>query len=179
MTINKTFLFTGGIIAAIYLIQKMFGVQKTWSKINDQRIANLHPKLRTIATKFINDVQKKLNTNLLITSGLRTFEEQKKIYAQGRTTPGSIVTYAPPGSSYHNYGLAFDVAYIDKNGKPDWTKQISREIANIGKKNGLDWGGNWTKPFDPPHFQLTLAPTSKLLKLYNTKAVDSNGYVII
>lgn len=47
-------------------------------------------------------------------SGLRTFEEQERLYAQGRTQAGQIVTYAQPGLSLHNYGLATDWAYFDK-----------------------------------------------------------------
>ena len=47
------------------------------------------------------------------TSGMRTWEEQQKLYNQGRTAESKakgekIVTNAKPGSSYHNYGLAID-----------------------------------------------------------------------
>lgn len=45
-------------------------------------------------------------------SGLRSFEDQAKLYACGRTHPGSIVTQAGPGLSFHNYGLASDWDYF-------------------------------------------------------------------
>jgi peptidoglycan LD-endopeptidase CwlK len=40
--------------------------------------------------------------------GLRSFEDQDELYAQGRTKPGNIVTNARGGDSLHNYGLAAD-----------------------------------------------------------------------
>lgn len=44
--------------------------------------------------------------------GRRLFEEQDALYAQGRTTPGPIVTAASGGLSFHNYGLASDWDYF-------------------------------------------------------------------
>jgi D-alanyl-D-alanine carboxypeptidase len=44
----------------------------------------------------------------LIYCGRRTMEEQAMLFAQGRSRPGKIITQAKPGTSYHNYGLAFD-----------------------------------------------------------------------
>lgn len=40
--------------------------------------------------------------------GFRSAEVQGRLYAQGRTTPGPIVTNAPPGHSPHEFGLAVD-----------------------------------------------------------------------
>lgn len=45
-------------------------------------------------------------------SGLRSFVTQEALYVQGRTKPGDIVTWARPGLSYHNYGLATDWAFF-------------------------------------------------------------------
>ena len=39
-------------------------------------------------------------------SGTRTFAEQDRLYAQGRTEPGNVVTNARGGQSNHNYGIA-------------------------------------------------------------------------
>ncbi|MNC30597.1 Peptidoglycan L-alanyl-D-glutamate endopeptidase CwlK precursor [compost metagenome] len=40
---------------------------------------------------------------IIITQGYRSKAEQDGLYAQGRTKPGSIVTNARGGYSYHNY----------------------------------------------------------------------------
>ena len=153
-------------------------VEKTWDSKTDDKIKTLHPKLRGIASKFINDVEKKLGIRLRITDGLRTFAEQNKLYAQGRTTAGKIVTNAKGGQSYHNYGLAFD-CYLTEGGKVTFKKAVNSEIAKIGKDLGLEWGGEWKTLKDMPHFQLTKGKTSDLLALYNAKQTDSEGYVLV
>lgn len=51
--------------------------------------------------------------------GLRTAAEQAALYAQGRTTPGAIVTNAPPGRSAHEHGLAVDVCIL-VGGHEEW-----------------------------------------------------------
>jgi peptidoglycan L-alanyl-D-glutamate endopeptidase CwlK len=95
---------------------------------------------------------------LVVTSTFRSFTEQDKLYAQGRTTKGNIVTNAKGGESMHNYGVAFDIA-ISKNGKLDY--EITPLIAFIAKFIGLEWGGNFEGFPDKPHFQLTLGYTFK------------------
>ena len=49
----------------------------------------------------------------------RTCQEQAKLYAQGRTAPGEIVTEAKPGQTPHEFGLAVDVVLI-VDGKEVW-----------------------------------------------------------
>ena len=52
-----------------------------------------------------------------IISGTRTYAEQDVLYQQGRTTPGPIVTNAPPGYSNHNFGIAFDLGIFNADGQ--------------------------------------------------------------
>jgi peptidoglycan L-alanyl-D-glutamate endopeptidase CwlK len=97
-----------------------------------------------------------------IASGFRTLEEQQKLYAKGRTTSGKIVTNADGiiNKSYHQSGNAVDIyAYI--NGKATWESQyykpIAEHIMKVAKEKfntNLQWGGNWTKFRDLPHFQI-------------------------
>ncbi len=91
---------------------------------------------------------------LAITSGHRSNEEQARLYAQGRTAPGPIVTGAKPGTSWHNHRLAFDVAPLNAAGKPHWPNDLGlwERIGRHGESVGLSWGGRWTKP-DRPHFE--------------------------
>lgn len=89
-----------------------------------------------------------------IISGTRTYEEQNRLYKIGRFgNPGDIVTYARGGYSNHNFGIAWDVGIFYNNGG---YSQDSEEYVNLAKlvKNGLEWGGDWKKFFDPPHYQL-------------------------
>lgn len=57
--------------------------------------------------------------NYSVAFGFRSGAVQDALYAQGRTTPGPIVTNAKGGQSAHNYGLAIDV-YPIINGQLDY-----------------------------------------------------------
>lgn len=184
---KKTILTLSGIfVATIILANILFKksnmsieeIEKTWDSKTDAKILTLHPLLRAKAAKFVNQVEKKLGKRIKITDGFRTFAEQNKLYAKGRTTAGTKVTNAKGGQSYHNYGLAFD-CYFTKNGVVDFSKPINKEVAAIGQELGLEWGGGWKSLKDYPHFQLTKGTVSQLLALYNAGKKDSSGYVIV
>lgn len=105
---------------------------------------DLHPYVKYLAEKLIEACKAK-GLYPTVTSTLRTMDEQKAIYAQGRTAPGKIVSYAKPGYSYHNYGLAFDLSFPKAE---DYTK-----AGAIGKSLGLRWGGEFKEFYDRPHFE--------------------------
>ena len=117
-------------------------------------ISQLHPELqRKIAElKALCDEQ---GLRLGIAECLRTIEEQDALYAQGRTEPGSIVTYAK-GSSYssqHQWGIAFDF-YQDIPGHAYDDYGFFRNVGILATGIGLGWGGAWTDFIDMPHLYL-------------------------
>lgn len=116
-------------------------------------ISKLHPSIRPMAEALLRDAEA-AGISLVITQGLRTNEEQARLYAQGRTAPGKIVTHAPPGSSWHNFGLAFDVALL-RDGKATWPNDLAlwARIGELGKAVGLEWGGDFVSFKDRPHFE--------------------------
>lgn len=91
--------------------------------------------------------------DLAFISGFRSKEDQDKLYAQGRTTAGSIVTNAKGGQSFHNYGIAFDCC-PKKNGQPDWSapQTVWDLMGQLGESIGLEHGDRGY--VDLPHFQL-------------------------
>lgn len=120
-----------------------------------QKIELLKPKVKKLAGKLI---EKCLENGIKISiyQTYRTIEEQNKLYAKGRTEPGSIVTKAKGGYSMHNYGVAFDCAPLSNNGGIDWgNTELFKEVGKIGESVGLEWGGSWTDLIDYPHFQYT------------------------
>jgi len=130
---------------------------------------DLLPQVRELAQQLL--IRSSDNgTPIIITQTLRTKAEQDALYAQGRTTPGFIVTKAKGGDSFHNYGLAFDVALIVGN-KVIWNKNDNNhnkiddweEVGKMGESLGLEWGGRW-KFKDIPHFQLTFGLSIAELK---------------
>lgn len=105
--------------------------------IDSRDIDDLHPKVAALARKFIAACAK-AGITVEIISTLRDNAKQNAIYAQGRTKPGKIVTYAKGGQSWHNYGLAFDFV-VKHNGKIDWGDLKSYKAARkIGESLGLE-----------------------------------------
>ncbi len=182
-TTGTIIILTVAIIVAVILFRKRNTIKtltmntinylkmKTWDIYTDRRINTLHPKIRAKTKEFIIRVEKELGIKLRVTSGLRTWEEQTKLYNRGRTSPGKRVTNAKAGQSYHNYGLAFDVVEI-KNGKAIWNNPNWKRIAAIGKSLGFEWGGDW-KFTDKPHFQMNFGKHhTELAKLYRSGLRD-------
>ena len=140
-------------------------------KYNDIRIDRnkLHPWLNYKLALLLKKCNKK-GIYLIITEGFRTVKYQDKLYAQGRTTKGNIVTNAK-GKDYqsqHQWGIAFDIAINDT--KLLYDTATIKKVAKIGKKIGLSWGGDWVSPVDMPHFYLNKwgDTTSKLKAEYRT-----------
>ncbi len=136
---------------------------------SEARLAEVNPQLANRIRAMAADL-KAQGIDIMVTSGYRSFAEQNALYAQGRTKPGNIVTNARGGQSLHNYGLAIDVVPLGANGQPDWNvpNSVWQKIGAAGKRQGMEWGGDWTSFVDRPHFQMTAGrSTSSLLNQYN------------
>lgn len=106
--------------------------------------------------------------DILVTCTYRDFEAQDRLYAQGRTIPGQIVTWARGGDSWHNWRRAFDVVPL-RAGKPIWStrggdREIWMRVGELGRMCGLEWGGAWPRHPDFPHFQDRMGSTLMQLK---------------
>ena len=130
----------------------------------------LDTRFRPMVDAFLTDCANN-QIDLIVTCTFRSAAEQMALYAQGRTTPGPIVTRAKAGQSAHNYGFAIDVVPL-VNGKPEWTGHnlVWQEVGRLGQARGMRWyGAPDSKFFEMPHFQhpdwfslktLTPAPVS-------------------
>lgn len=166
-------------------------------KISIERVGKLHPKIILEVVNLIEQAESKLpNTAIRIVQGLRTFEEQNHLYAQGRTIPGNRVTNSKGGQSYHCYGLAIDFALLydkdsngsyeslswdilkdfDKDGQRDWL-----EVVDIFEDAGYYWGGHFSKSADNPHLEKNFGHHWKeLLKMYEAgNFIPGTNYVNI
>lgn len=99
---------------------------------------------------------------LAVFESYRSSERQDALYAQGRTTPGKIVTNAKGGDSWHQYGLAIDVALFD-DGEWSWNFDPKR-VSQFFESPLLKWGGTFKRP-DGPHYEW-----SKKMSLSEAKA---------
>ena len=160
-------------------------------EITLKRIEQAHPKIR----KQLRDQY--IEANNLLGKGARlrfayvyrSIEEQNKLFNQRPK-----VTNAKGGQSIHNYGLAFDIALLydnDNNGTfetASWdmikdydkdTKADFMEIVNYFKSKGWDWGGDWKKFKDNPHFEVKGYKWQDLQKLPKQKDTNGIEYPII
>lgn len=146
------------------------------NKASQNRLTKVHPRLAKGVTALIEALAAQGHT-VEVVQGLRTFEEQDALFAQGRTKPGQVVTQARGGQSNHNYGLAVDLCpFVD--GKPQWNDNPGfLRIGAEAAKQGLQWGGDWKKFIDKPHVQLgglTVAQCSALYKKGGLENVWAN-----
>jgi len=136
--------------------------------------------------------------DLLIYCTLRSIDEQARLFCQGRSAsqisakaaelrvrwnradladllcavgprPGKIVTFAGPGQSLHNYGLAFDAVPLAA-GKPVWQtarpdeRALWEHYGRLGTALGLEWAGTWTRFREFPHMQARGTPWQKAIQ---------------
>jgi peptidoglycan LD-endopeptidase CwlK len=111
-------------------------------------LPQVQPYARALVTKAVQH-----GITIKVISGLRTYEEQNELYAQGRTKPGRIVTKARGGFSNHNFGIAFDIGVFEGTKYLDDSPKY-KAVSVLGTDMGLEWGGNWKTIVDEPHFQL-------------------------
>lgn len=133
--------------------------------MSSRKITDLHPDLQPLCLAFLGRCAE-AGIPVMLTCTYRSQAEQDALYAQGRSTPGKIVTWTR--TSRHSSTLdgkpaatAFDIAVLS-NGKPTWDIKVDvnndnqsdyKEVGEIGSRLGLEWGGRWKSP-DYPHFQL-------------------------
>lgn len=112
--------------------------------------------------EWLDLADRDLPFDLVITAGVRTASEQERLYAQGRTAPGPIVTHAQPEQSAHCHGGAVDVAPLAAGGipwkptDPGW--DLWAKLGEHAMMHGLTWGGchvgGWAHFVDMPHVEV-------------------------
>lgn len=129
-------------------------VEMTFDSRTEKTLSTLHPKMQEKMRQFLtiaSPVLEEKGVVAKVISGLRSYDEQDALYAQGRTKPGRIVTNARAGYSNHNFGTAADLGLF-KGEKYLPESYLYDELGPIGKSVGLEWGGDW-KFQDLPHYQ--------------------------
>lgn len=139
-----------------------------------KKLDGVHPDL----VKVIKEAIKESPVDFSIVYGVRTTQEQKDLYALGRTKVnpdgksakkplGNIVTQKNGTTNRSNhqvkssgFGEAVDIVPF-LNGKIDWSannefKVIAAHILATAKCLGVSitWGGLWKSLPDMPHYEL-------------------------
>jgi len=140
-----------------------------------REIKDLSPAMQVLYNKFVDRCRRDLwllkqGVSVILTCTYRDDAEQARLYAQGRTAPGRIVTNAKPGKSKHNATTpqgrpaaeAFDVAlllngklvWVDDPATPDNEMLLWERVGEHGGVVGLKWYGAPGAAFpEKPHFQ--------------------------
>jgi len=118
------------------------------------RLKGLHPDL----VRVVRRAEAMTDLQFMVLEGLRTVERQRELLkAKATTTMNSRHIKAKNG-----YGHAVDLAPM-LNGKVSWDWPLYHRLAKIIKaaakaeKVALEWGGDWKRFKDGPHWQLPWA----------------------
>ena len=138
-------------------------------KLTIDRIYKAHPLIREELVSFYNECNNKLpkGVRLRFSSVYRSPVEQTALYNQKPK-----VTNAKAFQSLHNYGIAFDYVILldkDNNGtfesiEWDIKNEYHLIVINYFKSKGYEWGGDWKRFKDYPHFQKSFGLTWQKLK---------------
>jgi peptidoglycan L-alanyl-D-glutamate endopeptidase CwlK len=107
-------------------------------------LASLHPAFRPHAESFFSWARETFGAGLVVTSALRTYQDQERLYRRAQAGQNDGLPASPPGSSDHELGLAFDMAFLNSRASTDPRLfELGRAWSNAG--------GRWWES-DPVHF---------------------------
>ena len=119
---------------------------RRYSKRSLNNLKGIHPDLRRVIDRALQESP----LDFIVIEGLRTMQRQRELYASGasktmnsRHLTGHAVDLLPIGKD----GAAFAWPLYDKLGP-------AVKAAADAEGVQIEWGGDWTKFRDGPHFQL-------------------------
>lgn len=124
---------------------------------------NVHPLLIEKVNRILRAMSE-LGFPMKVTDGIRTEIRQAELYAQGRTTPGKIVTEKDGFILRSNhqikmdgFGHAVDCCF---QGMDPYLEHSPNKIilwcayGSCAEALELNWGGRWKQFVDKPHVEL-------------------------
>jgi len=132
----------------------------------DTNLVHLFPpfaeKVKLILAQVNHETEGKLPGihGWIVEEGFRSQARQNWLYAQGRTRPGSIVTYKTGATGNHPKGLAVDIWPVDQHGNVIWSPNgscwqwLGHAVRTQKMQTGQDYpklnGGRFV---DDPHVE--------------------------
>jgi hypothetical protein len=124
-----------------------------WNRLSE--IEEVDPGSYQTFHRFIDEIERKTEWNVVIISGLRSREKQKELLRENAKN-------AAVEKSRHVMGRAIDINLYQKNwlwriwlkkfnSKKDWR---NTGVVKISEKYGLLWGGSYQTYHDPVHFEV-------------------------
>lgn len=121
---------------------------------SEVKLKKVHPDLVRVVRRAAKIIKEK-SFGFIITCGVRTLEEQKKLLKAGATR--TLNSRHIPGKDGYSKAVDFAVT-LDGKIKWDWPlyDKLSKIVKEAAKLEGvnIEWGGDWKSFKDGPHFQL-------------------------
>lgn len=147
---------------------------------SEDHLSTVHPEL----ARRVRLLAAKCDANgivIRVSQGLRTWDQQNLLYAQGRTDGGKVVTNAKGGYSAHNFGYAVDIVPGQAGFPvftPDWNGMDFRwqQVLMLGKQCHLAEGAEWRTFPDRPHLypeECPANPDDNLRYIFREAGMDA------
>ncbi len=142
---------------------------RKWDKMNPRYVQRLLLVFKLMKERYGYD--------LVLLEGYRSPERQNRLAGMGEN-----VTHATGYRSYHQFGLAGDVAFL-RNGKvvitekDPWAMQGYQHYGEVAESVGLTWGGRW-KMMDLGHTEfrmLGVLGNADIAQKLTSESVDPNA----
>ncbi|MGE8141839.1 M15 family metallopeptidase [Novosphingobium sp. NPDC080210] len=138
-----------------------------FGKRSRDNLLGVHPDMVKVVNRALQICSQTGGPDFSVIEGVRTEARQKQLYAQGRTTPGPIVTWTLKSNHFRNkvtgYGHAVDLFPGSWNDVKLFEK-MAQAMFQASKELGIPirWGADWDRDgnfrekgeTDSPHFEL-------------------------
>lgn len=127
-------------------------IDRKWNRIN--------PRYKQRLLMVFKIMKERYQYDLVLIEGYRSPERQNLLSKQPETTKARAY------QSYHQFGLAADVAFI-RDGKvmiserDPWVMQAYQRYGEVAESVGLTWGGRWKSIQDYGHTEFRLPGLEK------------------
>ncbi|OTG85221.1 M15 family metallopeptidase [Acinetobacter sp. ANC 4648] len=121
----------------------------------DRKWIKMHPRYKQRLLMVFKIMKERHGYEMVLLEGYRSPERQTRLSGNAATT------LAKAYQSYHQFGLAADVAF-KRNGKvviserDPWAWQGYKLYGEVAESVGLTWGGRWTKIHDYGHTEFRM-----------------------
>jgi len=139
-------------IAISHLHGDLISADRKWHKMN--------PRYKQRLLMVFKIMQQRYGYEMVLLEGYRSPERQNALAGN------SHITRAKAFQSYHQFGLAADVAF-KRNGKvviserDPWAMQGYQLYGTVAESVGLTWGGRWTSIQDYGHSEYRMSGLKK------------------
>lgn len=160
----KTFNSNIESLATSHLHGDLVSADRKWHKMN--------PRYKQRLLMVFKIMQQRYGYEMVLLEGYRSPERQNALAGN------SHITRAKGFQSYHQFGLAADIAF-KRNGKvviserDPWAMQGYRLYGAVAESVGLTWGGRWTSIQDYGHSEYRMPGLKKTAEMAEQLTTES------